>query len=121
MEEQKSVRHSICSILSFVLSLVDMFGLFVLFIIMGVLEIAIQGGIGANFQVSNAISLFYFSTIILALAAIIFGIFGVFQKDTKKFYGILGISLSLITFFIAFFILIGELFLKDKFIFFPSL
>ncbi|MDR0580378.1 MAG: hypothetical protein LBG21_07250 [Campylobacteraceae bacterium] len=121
MEEQKIVKHSIYGILSFVLSVVDIFGLFVLFIVMGALEIAIQGGIGANFQLSNAISLFYFSTIILALAAVIFGVFGVFQKETKKFYGILGISLSLATFFIAFFILIGELFFKDKFMMFPSL
>jgi uncharacterized membrane protein YozB (DUF420 family) len=121
MEEQRGARHSICGIVSFVLGLADVFGLFVLFIVMGALEISIQGGIGANFQVSNAISLFYFSIIILSLVALIFGVFGIFQKDVKKFYGILGVAFSSITLFIAFFILIGELFLKGKFAFFPTL
>ncbi|MDR0407639.1 MAG: hypothetical protein LBH45_01800 [Campylobacteraceae bacterium] len=121
MEEKMAPKHSIFSILSFILSMVDIFSLFILFIVMGALEFSIEGGIGANPQISNAISLFYLSIIILALIALVFGFFGVVQKDKKRFYGVFGIILSAATLFVSLFILIEELFLKDKFIAFLSL
>jgi hypothetical protein len=121
MEEKTAMKHSIFGILSFILSLVDIFGLFILFVVMAALEFSIQGGIGVNSQISNAISLFYFSTIILALAALVFGFFGIAQKDKRKFYGAFGIALSAVTLFATLFILVEELFLKEKFMLFISL
>jgi hypothetical protein len=121
MEEQNMLKHSFFGVLSFILGLINVFGLFILLIVMATLELSIDGGIGSNQQIANAISLFYFSAIALALLTLVFGFFGAFQQNRKKLYAVFGIMFSFITLLISVFILIGELFLKGKFAFFPTL
>lgn len=90
----QAARHSGFGIASFIISLAAAIGLFLLVVIAGVMEASSPGGIDEESAGALFLGLMIFGAIGIDLLALLFGIIGVFQKDRKKIFSILGIIFS---------------------------
>jgi hypothetical protein len=84
-------KHSALGIASFAASLFAAFGLLAMFIVAGMLSQ--QGGSRENSPVES----FFIAGIAIEAVALALGIAGVFQKNCKRLFAILGIVFSILT------------------------
>lgn len=101
MEEQK---HSGLGIASFITSIVSGLILFLLIVIAGVMEASTPGGIDENSAGAVIVGFCLFAFMGAALLALGLGIGGLFQKERKKIFAILGTVFSAVS-------LVGTIFL----------
>jgi hypothetical protein len=87
-------KHSMLGIASFVLSLLTGFALFALIVVAGVLETTTPGGLDENSPVAVIVGLFLFAGVGVEVVAIGLGIAGMFQKNCKIVFAILGTVFS---------------------------
>ena len=92
------MKHSGFGIASFATSLAFALGLFALVVVAGVIEMNSPEGMDEESTTAVVNGLLLFAGIFGEDLAIILGIVGVAQSSHKKVFGILGISISLLTF-----------------------
>jgi hypothetical protein len=90
-------KHSMLGIASFVLSLLTGFALFALIVVAGVLETTTPGGLDEKSPVAMIVGLLLFAGMGVDIVANGLGIAGVFQKDCKIVFAILGTVFSALT------------------------
>ncbi len=95
--ETKEMKHSRLGITSFVISLVIGIVMGILIIIAGIMEATLPGGIDENSVGAIVLGLFLLGGLFVDLVALGLGIAGLFQKERKKIFAILGIIFSGIT------------------------
>ncbi|QYJ87901.1 hypothetical protein K0I73_01365 [Shewanella mesophila] len=91
------MKHSGLGIASFVLSIVSMMLIFGLLIVAGVIEATTPGGMNEESVEAVVVGILLFAFIGTALVATGLGIAGLFQKQRKKIFAILGTIFSLVT------------------------
>lgn len=91
------VKHSGLGIASFVLSIISLVLIFGLLIVAGVLEATTPGGMDETSMAAIVVGLLLFAFIGTALVATGLGVAGLFQKQRKKIFAILGTVFSLVT------------------------
>ena len=91
MEQQK---HSRLGIASFITSIVSGILIFLIIVIAGVMEASTPGGIDEKSLGAMMVGLFLFAFMGADLVALGLGIGGLFQKEKKKIYAILGTVFS---------------------------
>lgn len=105
MEEKK---HSRLGIASFITSIVSAIFIFLLIVIAGVMETSSPGGIDEKSAGAMVLGLFLYAFLFASLVALGLGIGGLFQKERKKIFAILGTVFSAVTAIgTIFFIIIG--------------
>lgn len=103
-------KHSGLGIASFTLSILGSLLMFLLFVIAGIMEAATPGGIDEESAEAIFVGLIMIATFFFNLIAIALGVTGLFQKQRKKLFAILGTALSGLTVVLAsFLMLIGLL------------
>jgi hypothetical protein len=103
MEEQK---HSGIGIASFITSIVSGILIFLLIVIAGVMEASTPGGMDEESASAVVVGLFLFAFLGLALVALALGIGGLFQKERKKIFAILGAVFSAVALLATIFIIL---------------
>ena len=93
--------HSKLGIASLLISILTAIGLFVLFLIAGVMESNTYGGIDEESAVAIIVGLFIFGFGFLDLLAIGLGIAGIFQKTKERITAIVGTIISSATLIIT--------------------
>ena len=88
------VRHSGIGITSFVIALFAGLFMFLLIIMAGILEASSPGGIDEDSMQALTVGLLIFAAMSVDLVALVLGIIGLFQKDRKKLFPILGTVLA---------------------------
>ncbi len=91
MEEEK---HSGLGIAAFVMSLVFGVLMLVLFVVAGVMETSTPGGVDENSPEAMLLGLLIIGCLLGLLVALALGIAGLFQRERKKVFAILGIIFS---------------------------
>ncbi|MCG9740068.1 hypothetical protein L1D32_18060 [Shewanella insulae] len=94
---QPESKHSGLGIAGFVLSILSTLLIFGLLIIAGVLEATTPGGIDETSPEAIIVGLLLFAFIGLTLVALGLGVAGLFQKQRKKIFAILGTIFSSVT------------------------
>ena len=94
MESQK---HSGLGIASFITSIVSAIFIFMTLVVAGVVEIASPGGMDEASATAVIIGLFLIVFVFASLVALGLGFGGIFQKERKKIFSILGIVFSIVT------------------------
>jgi hypothetical protein len=94
MDEQK---HSGLGVASFVTSVVSGILMFLLIVIAGIMDTSSPGGMDEKSTGALVIGLFSFLFLGSSLVALGLGIGGLFQKDRKKIFSILGTVFSAVT------------------------
>ena len=92
------MKHSGLGVASFSVALVVLILTFIIVVIAGVMEASTPGGMDEN---SAAVMMVGFGVIGMLLANVVafgLGIGGIFQRDRKKLYAILGMTFSMLTF-----------------------
>jgi hypothetical protein len=97
MEQQ----HSKLGIASFILSIISIICIFILLIVAGTIEVSTPGGMDENSAAAAAIGMFYFLFTGFSIVGIGLGIAGLFAKDKKKIFAILGLIFSAAVLLIA--------------------
>ncbi|MBN1298040.1 hypothetical protein JXA80_14775 [bacterium] len=91
------LKHSGLGITSLILSAIIAGGLFILIIVAGILETSTPGGIDEDSVSAMIIGLFVIMGGGMELIALILGLIGLFQKERKKLFAILGTIFSSLT------------------------
>jgi hypothetical protein len=91
------MKHSKFGIASFVTALLSALLIFILFIVAGVLETTTPGGMDEKSAAAMIVGLVLFAFLFLSLISAGLGIGGLFEKDRKKIFAILGVIFSLLT------------------------
>jgi hypothetical protein len=92
-------KHSALGITSFVLSLLVGLLVFGVMVVAGILEARRPGGMPEDSPVTILVGLVIIGAMMLDLLAVVLGIVGLVQKDTKKVFAILGLIISALTLF----------------------
>ena len=95
--EQRELKHSGLGIASFIISIVAALFIFILVVVAGVVETATPGGMDEDSAQAIIIGLFIIGTIFVDLVALGLGIAGLFIKERKKVFAILGTIFSAVT------------------------
>lgn len=103
MEEQK---HSGIGIVSFITSIISGICIFLILVIAGVMEASSPGGMDEESASAVVVGLSLFAFLGMALLALGLGIGGLFQKERKKIFAILGTVFSSISLLSTIFIII---------------
>lgn len=90
-------KHSGLGIASFAISILAGFLMFATVVIAGVLQIRTPGGLDDEAPVTIFIGLAIIGLVLLDLLAFVLGVAGLFQKNVKKVFAILGLILSGLT------------------------
>tara|TARA_B100000424_G_scaffold267928_1_gene261711 strand:+ start:941 stop:1270 length:330 start_codon:yes stop_codon:yes gene_type:complete len=98
MERQGQSKLGIASLL---ISILTVIGLFIIFLIAGVMESNTYGGIDEESAGAIILGLFIFGFIFLDLLAIGLGIVGIFQKTRERITAIIGTIISSATLIIT--------------------
>lgn len=98
MERQGQSKLGIASLL---ISIFTALGLFILFIIAGVMESNTYGGIDEESSGAIIVGLFIFGFVFLDLLALGLGIAGIFQQTRERITAIIGTIISSATLIIA--------------------
>lgn len=99
-------KNSGLGIASFITSVVSGVLIFVTIVVAGVLQVTTPGGVDENSAANIIIGLFIIGFLFAALVAIGLGIGGLFQKERKKIFSILGIIFSSVTLLCTVFVII---------------
>ena len=91
MERQGQSKLGIASLL---ISILTVIGLFIIFLIAGVMESNTYGGIDEDSAGAIILGLFLFGFIFLDLLAIGLGLVGIFQKTRERITAIIGTIIS---------------------------
>lgn len=91
------MKHSGLGISSFIISAATGVAMFVLIMLAGVLETTTAGGMDEESVAAVLIGLFMFGFLFIDLLAVGLGIAGLFQKDRKKIFAILGVVIAVAT------------------------
>ncbi|WP_133406542.1 hypothetical protein [Parashewanella tropica] len=102
MEE---LKNSGIGIASFIISIASGIFIFLLIAIAGYLEASTPGGVNEESSEAIIVGLFLFAFLGTALVALGLGIAGLFQKERKKIFAILGTVFSTVTLAITFLIM----------------
>ena len=99
MENAESMepKHSAFGIASFILSIFVGMSMFLAFVIAGVMEASRPGGMDEQSIQAVIVGLAIITLIFLDLVAVVLGIVGLFQKNRKKVFAILGVIFSSVT------------------------
>ena len=92
-------KHSGLGITSFVLSLLVGLLVFLILVVAGIMETRRPGGMPEDSPVTILVGLVIIGAMMLDLLAVVLGIVGLVQKDTKKVFAILGLIISALTLF----------------------
>jgi len=103
MEPQK---NSGLGLASFITSVVSGVLIFLTIVVAGVLQVTTPGGVDENSATNIIIGLFIIGFLFATLVAIGLGIGGLFQKERKKIFSILGIIFSSVTLLCTVFVII---------------
>jgi|JI9StandDraft_1071089.scaffolds.fasta_scaffold00278_6 hypothetical protein len=87
-------QFSILGIISFVVGLLTVIGLFGLLVLAGILSLASDGEIDENSPVALILGLVLIGSIIPSLIGIVCGVVGLFETNKNRVFAILGIALS---------------------------
>lgn len=90
-------KHSGLGIASFVLAISVLVLTFVLVVIAGVMEASTPGGMDEESPELIVVGLAIIGMVVLNVVAFGLGIGGMFQKDRKKLYAVLGMSFATLT------------------------
>lgn len=90
-------QHSGLGIASFITSVVSGLFIFLLFVVAGVMEASRPGGLDENSAGAVTIGLFLFFFLGTALIALGLGIGGLFQKERRSLFCVLGIVFSAVS------------------------
>ncbi|MDY0020891.1 hypothetical protein [Arenimonas caeni] len=102
------MRHSGLGISSFIISTAIGVLMFLLFVIAGVLETSTPGGMDENSVEAMLVGLFLIAFLLMDLVALGLGVGGLFQRDRRKVFAVLGVVFSVGTVAITLlFLLIG--------------
>ena len=88
-------KHSGIGIASFIISVLTGISMLVLFVIAGVMENSTPGGINEESTEAMVFGVFIFAALFACLLALGLGAAGLFQKDRKKTFAILGTVFSI--------------------------
>jgi hypothetical protein len=103
-------KHSGIGIASFITSVVASILLGLMVVIAGAMEIATPGGLDEKTAAAMVLGLFIIALLVVDIVALGLGIAGLFQKDRKKLFAILGTTFSAATIIgILFLIVIGNM------------
>lgn len=90
-------KHSGLGIASFVVSIITGLMMFMLFVVAGVMETSTPGGMDENSVEAMLVGLFLFALLFLDLLAAGLGVAGLFQKERRKLFAILGLVFAAAT------------------------
>jgi hypothetical protein len=96
-EKIMELKHSGFGIASFVISIISGVSLFVVFGIAGMAEVSTPGGLDENSEQAVMLGIAMMFFFVISLVAFGLGIGGLFQKERKKVFAILGVVFSAIT------------------------
>ena len=99
-------KHSGLGIASLVSSIVSGIFQFLVFCVLGAMEASTPGGINEESPGAVVGGLFLLAFLFVAFAALGLGIGGLFQKDRKKIFAVLGTVFSACVFFGTLFVLL---------------
>lgn len=103
-------KHSGIGIASFVTSVAASLLLGMMVVIAGAMEIATPGGLDEESAAAMVLGLFIIALLVVEVVALGLGIAGLFQKDRKKLFAILGTTFSAATIIgILFIFVIGNM------------
>lgn len=103
-------KHSGIGIAAFITSVVASIFLVLMVVVAGVMEVATPGGLNEESVPAMVLGLFIIVLLVMDLVALGLGIAGLFQKDRKKLFAILGTTFSAATIIgILFLIVIGNM------------
>jgi hypothetical protein len=88
------MKHSGLGISSFILSILAGPCLFLVFVVAGIMEASTPGGIDEKSPAAVVVGLSFIAFLLLLLVSLGLGIGGLFQKDRKKLFAILGTIFS---------------------------
>lgn len=91
-------KHTGIGIASFITATVTMVLVFMVIVIAGVVEVSTPGGLNEESPEAVIIGLVIIFLFVLLFVSFGLGIAGLFQKESKKVFPILGVVFSLITF-----------------------
>ncbi|MDR0666508.1 MAG: hypothetical protein LBF71_03760 [Campylobacteraceae bacterium] len=111
MEVQK---HSGLGVASFALSIISVVCIFVLFIVAGAIEVSTPGGMDENSAAAVIIGVLYFLFAGFSLVGVGLGIAGLFAKERKKIFAVLGLIFSAAIFIIAVAVMVIGLSMVDS-------
>ncbi|MDR1614382.1 MAG: hypothetical protein LBS26_02305 [Campylobacteraceae bacterium] len=98
MEERK---HSGLGIASFIMSILSIICIFTLLVVAGTIEVSTPGGMDENSVEAVIIGACYFLFVGFSIIGIGLGIAGLFSKERKKLFAILGLIFSSAILFIS--------------------
>ncbi len=91
------LKHSGMGTASFVISIIGSVSMFVLFALAGAMETSKPGGMNERSTQAVVLGLLVISVLFVNLVAVGLGVAGLFQKERKKVFAILGTIFSGIT------------------------
>jgi len=94
-------KHSGLGIASFVISIITGLMMFMLFVVAGVMETSTPGGMDENSMEAMLVGLFLFALLFLDLLAVGLGVAGLFQKERRKLFAVLGLVFAAATIVVA--------------------
>jgi hypothetical protein len=107
-EEYRVSKHSGFGIASFIITLAVGALEFVLIAIAGILEATTPGGIDENSPIAMLLGLVMIGGLLVNLLGMIFGVVGLFQRERKKVFALLGVLFGCLVFVgLLFVIIIG--------------
>ncbi|MDR1007057.1 MAG: hypothetical protein LBL65_00635 [Campylobacteraceae bacterium] len=111
MEEQK---HSGLGIASFILSIISVICIFILLFVAGAIDVSTPGGMDENSVTAVVIGALYFLFTGFSVVGIGLGIAGLFSKDRKKIFAVLGLIFSATMLFISIAVMVVGLSMLDS-------
>ena len=103
-------KHSGLGVASFITSIVSTIFIFMTIVVASVVEITSPGGMDESSATAIMVGLFLIAFVFASLIALGLGIGGIFQKERKKIFSVLGMIFSVVTLMCTTFVLIIGIF-----------
>jgi len=93
-QPERGLRHSGFGIASFVMAIIQTVGAFVLLVVAGYLQSTTPGGMDEKSLEAVLVGLGFFALVFLFLVGLGLGIAGVIQRDHRRLFAILGLTIN---------------------------